>query len=298
VNSQDGPVGGLPGPRWSAGELDVRVDGLRLHVLDARRRDPAGRDRRTLVMLHGMSSHGDAWRPVIAAMTAADRAVCPDLRGHGQSDWTTAGYRLADYAHDVMGILDALGIGKIDLIGQSIGARVAMVLAARLGTRLRTMTLLDTGPEVSRSAAEKARTVFLSSKTQTAFSDEDELKAFLRKEQPEWADESIEVRAARLYRRNWAGKLVNRGDPDVGWLLGRAGLQERADMWQGLRVTPASVCIIRGQRSFLLDDELAARMRDTAADATYLQLPHGHYIPYEAPHALAATIDHFLQTHP
>lgn len=299
VNSPDGALGGLPGTRWSAAEHDITIDGLRLHVLDARRREPAPAGTgRTLVMLHGMSSHGDAWRPVIAAMSAPDRAICPDLRGHGQSQWTTAGYRLADYAHDITGIIDALGLGTIDLIGQSIGARVAMVLGARLGPRLRTMILLDTGPEVSRTAAGQARSVFLSSKSQTAFNDHDELKAFLRKQQPEWAEVSIEVRAARLYRRNWAGKLVNRGDPDVGWLLGRAGLHERDDMWQGLRDTPASVAIIRGQRSYLLDDDLARRMRDTTTDATYLQLPYGHYIPYEAPQALATTIDHFLQTHP
>lgn len=298
ANNDNGAVGGVPGARWSARELDIGIDGLRLHVLDARRRDAAPGGGRTLVMLHGMSSHGDAWRPVIAAMTAADRAVCPDLRGHGQSDWTTAGYWLADYAHDVMGILDALGIGKVDLIGQSIGARVAMVLAARLGARLRTMILLDTGPEASRAAAEQARSVFWSTKTQTAFGDQDELKAFLRKQQPEWAEVSIDVRAARLYRRNWAGKLVNRGDPDVGWLLGRAGLHERDDMWEGLRATPAAVCVIRGQRSYLLDDDLSRRMCDAAADATYLQLPYSHYIPYEAPQALASAVDQFLQTDP
>jgi pimeloyl-ACP methyl ester carboxylesterase len=300
VNSQDGAVGGVPGTRWSAGELDVKVGGLRLHVLDARRREPAGAGGggRTLVMLHGMTSHGDAWRPVIAAMSAAGRVICPDLRGHGQSDWTTDGYWLADYANDVMGLLDAMGIGEVDLVGQSLGARVAMVLGARLGARLRTMILLDTGPEVSRSAAEKARSVVLSTRSKTAFRDEDELRAFLREEQPEWTEVSIEVRAARLYRWNWAGKLVNRGDPDVGWLFGRAGLRERDDMWEGLRVTSASVCVVRGERSYLLDDELARRMRDAAADGTYLELPYGHYIPYQAPEALATTIDQFLQAHP
>src|SRR5438105_4718876 len=143
------PLGGLPNA-WTCDEDDVVVGGLRLHYLDARLRDPdPSAVGRTLVMLHGMTSHGDAWRPVIAGLTAVGRVICPDLRGHGLSDWTTEGYWLSDYADDVIGLLDALAVDEVELVGQSLGARVSMVLAGRLGRRLKTMTLCDTGPEVA-----------------------------------------------------------------------------------------------------------------------------------------------------
>jgi pimeloyl-ACP methyl ester carboxylesterase len=292
-------LGDRPGTNWAYAEHDVHVGSLKLHYLEAVREEvESPTSARTLLALHGMTSHGDAWRPVIAGLSAVDRVICPDMRGHGRSDWTHQGYWLADYADDMIALLTLLGVEDgIDLIGQSLGARVGMVLAPRLGRRLNTMTLCDTGPIVERSGAEQARSAFLSSKSKTAFGSEDELLQFLRDQQPEWAEDSIRIRAGSLYRRNWAGKLVNRGDPDVGWLLGRAGLHEVNDMWEGLRNTNAPTLVIRGAHSYLFSVEIAQQMCSALTAPTYLALPYGHYIPYEAPHALAAAVDTFLRQH-
>jgi pimeloyl-ACP methyl ester carboxylesterase len=292
-------LGDRPGTNWAYAEHDVQVGSLELHYLEAvREGGESPTSARTLLALHGMTSHGDAWHPVIAGLSAVDRVICPDMRGHGRSDWSRQGYWLADYADDMTGLLNLLGVHDgIDLIGQSLGARVCMVLAPRLGRRLNTMTLCDTGPIVDRSAAEQARSVFFSSKSKTAFDSEDELRQFLRDQQPEWAEVSIRIRADSLYRRNWAGKLVNRGDPDVGWLFGRAGLHEVDDMWDGLRNTDAPTLVIRGEHSYLLSEEIAQQMCSALAAPIYLVLPYGHYIPYEAPEALAAAVDTFLRQH-
>ncbi|QKG19882.1 alpha/beta fold hydrolase [Actinomadura verrucosospora] len=89
-------------------------------------------DGPALVVLHGS---WESWRTFapFAASAAADRTVyCLDLRGHGRSDRPAAGYRFADYAADVLALLDHLAErhGAIDVLGHSLGANVALYTAA------------------------------------------------------------------------------------------------------------------------------------------------------------------------
>ena len=87
------------------------------------------------LLLHGFASDyglnwvGSKWQE---ALTAAGRLVVGlDLRGHGQSSkpHEPDAYRQPVMAADAMALLDHLGIGKADLIGYSMGARLALRIA-------------------------------------------------------------------------------------------------------------------------------------------------------------------------
>jgi len=285
-------IGGIPNDRWTADEGSLEREGLRLHHLDLRRTD-ASADAPTAVLLHGMTAHGDSWRPMVARQNVPGRVICPDFRGHGFSDWSREGYWLRDYASDVLALVEHLGLDRVHLVGHSLGARVSMVLAPMLGERLASLTLSDTGPEVSRTAAQKALAINASTKSAAGFRNQDKLREFLREQQPDWTEEAIDVRARRLYRENWAGMLVNRGDPEVTWLLGRAGLAEVDAMWEGLRSTKVPALILKAEKSFLLDDELTERMTEALDQVTVERFDLGHYLPYEDPEAIAALLDRF-----
>ena len=58
-------------------------------------------DAPPLVLLHGISSRLNTWRPVVDALAADHRLVVWEARGHGDSDHPDAGYLLADYAADL-----------------------------------------------------------------------------------------------------------------------------------------------------------------------------------------------------
>jgi len=73
------------------------------------------------------------------------RIVALDFRGHGQSAHAPAGsdYALWDYCHDVLDAMDELAMERVALLGHSMGAAVACLLAAAMPTRVERLTLLD-----------------------------------------------------------------------------------------------------------------------------------------------------------
>jgi pimeloyl-ACP methyl ester carboxylesterase len=100
-----------------------------------------------VVLIHGFASNKEinwvhpGW---ITALTRAGyRAIALDDRGHGRS---TKLYQPSDYdtalmAGDVRALLDHLVIAKADLIGYSMGARIAAFAALKYPGRVRSVTL-------------------------------------------------------------------------------------------------------------------------------------------------------------
>ena len=69
--------------------------------------------------------------------------VAIDLPGHGLSDWSGRGYAPASQAGALLQVLDALGWQRADLVGHSLGASLATLLAAAVPERVRSLCCLD-----------------------------------------------------------------------------------------------------------------------------------------------------------
>jgi non-heme chloroperoxidase len=81
--------------------------------------DPAGLP---VLLLHGYTDSWYSFAPVLPFLPASIHALALTQRGHGDSDHPTAGYRPADYAADVGGFLDVLGIKSAIIVGHSMGS--------------------------------------------------------------------------------------------------------------------------------------------------------------------------------
>jgi pimeloyl-ACP methyl ester carboxylesterase len=248
---------------------------------------------RIALMVHSLTSHAHSWLPVISRMTAG-RFVCPDLRGHGFSEWTRDGYWLADYARDLRELCAMLGAERIDLIAPSLGARVAMLLAPMLGGRLRSLVLIDGAPSISAEAAARVASIRSSTGTRSAFRDERDVAGFWATAHPDWVAEALDARARYLYRRNWAGLLVSRNDPEVGYLFGRAATAELDDVWAALGATAAPATVVRGRDSYFTDAAVARSMAVQLSRGRFLEVEGGHYLLYAAPERVAALLDELL----
>lgn len=86
-----------------------------------------------LVLLHGLGQCRRAWDPVLERLAAARDVIAVDLPGHGQSPPPADG-RLPDLTaltDEVQGLLDALGLERPHLAGNSMGGRISLELALR-----------------------------------------------------------------------------------------------------------------------------------------------------------------------
>ena len=74
-----------------------------------------------IIMLHGLSDSWFSFSRVLPLFPPDRRIVVPDLRGHGDSDRPVE-YRMADFAGDVIRLMDALKIEKAAIVGHSMGS--------------------------------------------------------------------------------------------------------------------------------------------------------------------------------
>jgi len=100
------------------------VNGVRLEVRSAG-------EGRPLVLLHGFTGRGASWSGVLPSLRRGHRTIVLDLLGHGRSDAPAdpARYAADCQAGDVAAILARLAAMPADVIGYSMGARIALRLA-------------------------------------------------------------------------------------------------------------------------------------------------------------------------
>ena len=103
--------------------VDVDANGIRLHYTRT------GGAKPPIVLAHGFSDDGLCWTPVAQALAPDYDVIMVDARGHGLSDAPARGYGPAEHAADLAGVIAALGLRRPAVLGHSMGAGTALVLA-------------------------------------------------------------------------------------------------------------------------------------------------------------------------
>jgi pimeloyl-ACP methyl ester carboxylesterase len=96
-----------------------------------------------VVLLHGYGETGDMWAPLAAVLVKDHTVVVPDLRGMGLSERPSGGYDKKTQGRDIAGLLDALKIGKVDLVTHDIGNMVGYAFAAEHPDRVTKFVIID-----------------------------------------------------------------------------------------------------------------------------------------------------------
>ena len=116
----------------------VDAGGIRTRVLEAGN-GPA------LVMIHGTGGHLEAYARNVRALSAHYRVVLYDMVGHGYSDKPDRPYTIDVLSDHLVAVLDALGIERAHLSGESIGGWVAAWTAAHHPDRVGRLVLNTPG---------------------------------------------------------------------------------------------------------------------------------------------------------
>ncbi|WP_375456101.1 alpha/beta fold hydrolase [uncultured Methylobacterium sp.] len=119
-------------------------DGVRIAYLDAPASGGAGD---AVLLIHGFASnHAVNWVNTLWVRTltqAGYRTIALDNRGHGESGklYDPARYGAEDMAGDAVRLLDHLGIARADVMGYSMGARIAAHVALDHAARVRSVLI-------------------------------------------------------------------------------------------------------------------------------------------------------------
>jgi N-formylmaleamate deformylase len=173
---------------WQTGY--VETNGLRLHYTRT------GGNKPPIVLAHGVTDAGPCWTPVAEVLAAEYDAIMVDARGHGRSDAPERGYGPAEQAEDLAGVITGLELNRPAVLGHSMGAASALVLAGAHPDLPGAILLEDPpawwteridSPEVTeRRTAMKERAIALKQKPR------EDLIAGQRVEQPGWSDAELE----------------------------------------------------------------------------------------------------------
>ena len=82
-----------------------------------------------LLLLHGYPLDHHLWDDVAPLLEDTFELILPDLRGFGESTIVDSPFTMDDYASDIAGLLDQLGIQKTAIVGHSMGGYVALAFA-------------------------------------------------------------------------------------------------------------------------------------------------------------------------
>lgn len=110
-----------------------------------------------VVLLHGVGLRAEAWGAQIEALRHSHRVIAPDMPGHGNSPPPPQPAELDDYVAAYVPLLKTLAEPAM-VVGHSMGAMIALAIAAKVPSRIRAVVALNAIFERSRQAAAAVQT--------------------------------------------------------------------------------------------------------------------------------------------
>ncbi|MEY2632388.1 MAG: hypothetical protein RIR00_1042 [Pseudomonadota bacterium] len=99
-----------------------------------------------VLLIHGSGPGVSAWanwRLVMPRLAASRRVIAPDMAGFGYSERRgSQDYNMDAWVGQALGLMDALGLAQVDLVGNSFGGALALALAIRQPQRVRRLVLM------------------------------------------------------------------------------------------------------------------------------------------------------------
>ncbi len=130
----------------------IAVNGIKYH-LEMEGQGPP------LVLLHGFTGSTKNWQPLVPAFRSHYQIIRLDLIGHGLSEAPREyqRYSMEQAVRDIISLLDYLGLKKINLLGYSMGGRLALLVALKYSERLQTLILESSSPGLAQESERAAR---------------------------------------------------------------------------------------------------------------------------------------------
>ena len=261
----------------------VKVNGINLHYLEW-----GNTNRPTILMLHGISQQAHSWDFISLPLSVDYRVIALDQRGHGDSDWSPNGNYSTDiYVGDIEGFVGAMGLENFHLMGHSMGGRNSLAWASGRPGILKSLTIVDTGPETQRRGQNRIQQF-------RELPDElDTLDEFASRVMEYTGRNREQTMGALKYsiRQRQDGKWTWKYDKAMRVSGFRAPTWTPEQLWDGWRKIDCPALVVRGARSDIFADETMVRMAEEHRDCTTVTVENaGHLVQGDNPPDFLAAV--------
>lgn len=250
---------------------------------------------RVLVCAHGLTRNARDFDALAQALSSDYRVICPDIVGHGHSDWLAdpLGYAVPQYVSDVFILLRKLHIKEVDWVGTSMGGLIGMGLASHAQSPIRKLVLNDVGPVIS---AASLRLIAEHVGHAPVFSSLEAATDFIRTMSTDFSPltnvqwQHLTAHSIKQDGSNW----VMRYDPGLGDLSRSGPILTDIAIWPYYDAIHCPTLLIRGEKSDMLSAETAQEMTQRGPHAKLVDIAGIGHAPRLMDEAQITLVKDFL----
>jgi 3-oxoadipate enol-lactonase len=254
----------------------IQSDGCRLNA------QVEGPERAPVLMLcNSLGTDLHMWDDQVKAITERFRLVRYDRRGHGKSEAPKGPYNMEMLGRDALAVMDAMGVGKVNWCGLSMGGMVGMWLGANAPQRIERLVLSNTSAYMADKQiwGERIKTVRAGG-----------LEAIADGTMERWFTKGFRERAPQAIARM---KEMMLKTPVEGY-IGCGEAVRDMDHREIIRKITAPTLVIAGRHDPATTVEAGEFLRDRIPGAKLAVLEAAHIANVEQPQAYTDTLLGFL----
>ena len=236
----------------------------------------------SLVLSNSLGTNLSLWDSQLPVFTKNFRLLRYDSRGHGQTSATKGEYSIEMLARDLLQLLDALNLQRVNFCGLSIGGMTGMWLAVNAPQRLRNLVLSNTAPRIGKLDPwnERIRTVR-----------EGGTKAVAQQVIERWF--TPEFRANHPDEVAKTRRMIESTSTD-GY-VGSCTAVRDFDFWENVSTIRAQTLVIAGTHDQSVPTSDAQKLAKQIPGARYSELPAAHISNVEAASRFTDEVSSFLR---
>lgn len=240
-------------------------------------------DAPTLVFSNSLGTNLSLWDPQLPVFSRNFHVLRYDSRGHGHTSVTQGDYSVETLGHDVLQLLDALNLKRVNFCGLSIGGMTGMWLAVYAPQRVENLVLSNTAPKIGKLDVwnERIRAV---------------------------RDGGTKTVAKQVVER-WFTPEFHAGHPDQvakthhmientstdGYAASCAAVRD-FDFWEKVGAIRARTLVIAGTHDASVPTADARKLAKHIPSARYIELPAAHISNVEAASQFTDEVSTFLRS--
>ncbi len=257
-----------------------------------------------LVLLHGGRDHCRSWDWVARELADSWHVIAPDLRGHGDSEWSNAGnYMMAGHIYDLSQLVHQEALAPVTLVAHSLGGAIALRYAGlypQAVAKIVAIEGLGLGPNTElgklttreRTLRWIESTRNIAGRTPRRYPTLADATARMREANPHLSDAQLQHLTMHAVRRNEDGSFSWKYDPYVRpWSPYDMTAMDVADLWSRIE---CPTLLVSGTESWHKDPRADGRADHFKNASVVVFDGAGHWVHHDRFEEFMTVLTDFL----